>query len=968
MNQIVAITSSYLALNINNFSDVTKLNHIISKYLITKIQNITRIKRGFLLIFLQVIIFVLFAFGNKASAEVFSCHFNSEYTRNWAPSSIVIDTSKTQISMWGKNYNLSFRGSRASWTASLKDTKGQSQSVRYVVELPVAKSAADNWTSAWIQVYISNTWHERTKGQCRAPVKNKTPAIEALQSSEKSTNKESENCFLNSSNIYIENLQRRLKKAKLYNGSIDGKIGPASLLAIKKAKRLIPRSSKGDCITASDYEKLDLVGLDDSLLCQKATLKRENSELNWLDDTDAFHEAQRRGIDCGVNSPTDICSAEKIEKCSDAQTCEQATLLQDSIRRWNLDNIEFVSRAKNLGLDCKITNDATPYSQKEAKYFLAFLTDFASQSPSIFDLEFATRYDSIRPIMSDNWSAELSMKFEEFRLYLKKFPEFQKFVEFKVDEAKNAEKIRMDQLLSSLGRNLTVLEAWAKQNVLDEKAAQVAGLLVAISEKGNQSVNGLEILVRESEALLSATGVKDIATSKEDEKKVNSLFETTSVYVFVNRSGDASSVYKNLDGQTAFEKGLGSYCASDKLDPLDLYILQRKIFELWPNLKSLDRVNCDPSVDVFFARGNEITSDVLYAAVALNQLEQAIEFTKQQRDEEYGRLEYLQNSIEKDVIDGTRVGFGALAVEDSEGSICAILTDKQQAHREAVSNSGELLKIFGVADTQFKDIFVSEDEAFKKLQRQQCGVIYGSSLSLGRIYLAGTSADFKFVFLPLWISPREIDERDSAIEAEKSENIEQLKTVMQSVEDQQKLDQEAQRTLAEKATVRQLELRSQNGLRFTVVKDLIQADIDAVVDFAFLNSPADLGYENKYLDQTFVNKDTRNSMYDELISDVQKLSAEKWEISEKSIFQVDYGSVKFNDREIEGMIVELKIAIKNRMIGRYSEYCKRMHVINDADFEFWREFLISNCDDNAATERWKARWTFNSKWIVLGAQ
>jgi Tfp pilus assembly protein PilE len=653
---------------------------------------------------------------------------------------------------------------------------------------------------------------------------------------------------------------------------------------------------------------------------------------------------------------------------TNAEVCDSATIVQNGTRSWKTSNMELVNRAKALGLDCKITADGKPFTLEEAKYYLSLLTDFVGQSPAAFDLKFATEFGSVRPILSDQWSSDLSKSFEEFRLYLVNFPEFEQYLDAKKAAVDAEEKVRIDQLRAALVQNQSLLEAWAKQNVLDKKAEQVAGLIAAISDKNNQSVNGLELLVAESQALLSATGIKDVPATQETKAKINGLFEPTSVYVFLNRSGDAGSVYKSLEGKTAFEQGRGSYCASDKLDPMDFYILQGKIFGLWSDLKGLDAKSCGRDTDVFIVQGNEITSDRLYNAIALSDLEQAVEFTMQQRDEEYGRLTFLKDTIEQDVINGTRIGFGALTVESSEGPMCAVLNDKQQAHGEILTSNQTLLKVYGINDAKFSDVFSGENEAFKSLQRQQCGMIYGSALSLGRLYLAGKSAGIKLEFLPLWVSPREVDEKNTALEAEKAKGAQQLNTSVQSIEDQQRLEQEAQRTLAEKATIRQRELREQNGLRFTIIKDQLQAEIFAAIDFAYNNSPDDAGYVAKYVEQTFVDKDTRYSPYDGIIANVQQMAAEKWEITEKTVSQIDYGSTKFNDREVEGLVVELKMASKNRLIGKYSEYCKRVHVMNDADFEIWREFEMSECIDNGSTASWKSNWAFDSKWIVEGAQ
>ena len=65
---------------------------------------------------------------------------------------------------------------------------------------------------------------------------------------------------------------------------------------------------------------------------------------------------------------------------------------------------------------------------------------------------------------------------------------------------------------------------------------------------------------------------------------------------------------------------------------------------------------------------------------------------------------------------------------------------------------------------------------------------------------------------------------------------------------------------------------------------------------------------------------------------MQTLAAERWEITEKRLDQLDYGEALFNGRLVDALQVELNIASKNRLVGKYSEYCRRIHALKDEDF------------------------------------
>ena len=104
------------------------------------------------------------------------------------------------------------------------------------------------------------------------------------------------------------------------------------------------------------------------------------------------------------------------------------TIISDGIRRWNFEQPKLIQQVKSRGLDCKITIDTSPFTQKEAKYFLSQLMAFVSENPSEFGLNFATEFNKVRDITSGKWNSNLSKTFELFRGYIDEFPLFQKYL------------------------------------------------------------------------------------------------------------------------------------------------------------------------------------------------------------------------------------------------------------------------------------------------------------------------------------------------------------------------------------------------------------------------------------------------------------------------------------------------------------------------------------------------------------
>ena len=720
----------------------------------------------------------------------------------------------------------------------------------------------------------------------------------------------------------IKEAQKYLKELELYPYKIDGVAGKGTLAAIKKAKEMLgTKASAGECITSADIKAFD----------QLAAASR--------------------------------CSAEKLGQCSDVIVCDRATVLREGVRSWNFDEIAYVNRAKDLSLDCKITLDDTPFSQEEAVYYLSQLVDFVTENAGDFDLKFAGEFDKVRPITQGEWSTALSKDFELFRVYIAKFPSFQKHLEDLrlADDA--AKQKRIEQLRGALSQDMTILKEWAKANVLDAKAAEIASLDANFGNKSSQDVNALEQLVAEAQRLMSATGIKDGPVQQLTQEVVGGLYDPSSVYIFVNTSGEAANVYKNLQGAFTFEQNSGTYCPTEKLAAFDYYLLRDRIFEAFEGLLSVDQ-DCSQRTDIFVVKGNELTSDRIFDVIPIGGLTQVSEFSKADRDKAYDQLTFLKEAIQKDVLDGTRVGFGILKTDQTASKVCAIIDGDEMGHHEQLDQYTLLMNALNLQWDGFDKVTTSSEDAFKFLQRGQCDAIYAGSLNLGRLYLAGDIAGVSLDFLPIWISKASVEASQQAYDDSVAASAQSKAKAEQNLEDQAKLDAQAKQSAAELAVVRQRELREANGLRFMVLRDELQDQVFSALEFGYTNPADQPGYIKRYLAQSFVDQTTRYSEYDGIIEDMQTLAAERWEITEQRLDQTDYGEASFNGRSLDALQVELRVASKNRLVGKYREYCRRIHAIIDEDFDMWRKIAVTDCFDEAATSQWKLENAFQSKWIV----
>ena len=81
--------------------------------------------------------------------------------------------------------------------------------------------------------------------------------------------------------------------------------------------------------------------------------------------------------------------------------------------------------------------------EDEARLLLSQLVQYSQDNPGTFDLDFAVEFNKVRDITKGLWSDQLSEKFEKFRGYLAKFPDFITYVEAekKIAEEKLKKKV-----------------------------------------------------------------------------------------------------------------------------------------------------------------------------------------------------------------------------------------------------------------------------------------------------------------------------------------------------------------------------------------------------------------------------------------------------------------------------------------------------------------------------------------------
>ena len=87
-----------------------------------------------------------------------------------------------------------------------------------------------------------------------------------------------------------------------------------------------------------------------------------------------------------------------------------------------------------------------------------------------------------------------------------------------------------------------------------------------------------------------------------------------------------------------------------------------------------------------------------------------------------------------------------------------------------------------------------------------------------------------------------------------------------------------------------------------------------------------------------------------------------WEFDSATSIPKDYGIAVWNSREIEAISAQVRILMKNRNIGEYSDDCWYVGYLVDTEFSMQREPFVSECSDQGKLASWHVNHRFDSQW------
>jgi tetratricopeptide (TPR) repeat protein len=614
---------------------------------------------------------------------------------------------------------------------------------------------------------------------------------------------------------------------------------------------------------------------------------------------------------------------------------------------------------------------------KEARLVLDDIRKFIAEQKTVFP---------IPPIATEAANLQLALdKFDEVNAVhsmtklqelLKPINGFDEFVQNRQDE-REANKLRqLDEAKKEAARNIYFIDSYVKVNLGDSKTPSLMKLRQQIDHsRGQQSIeeivtanNSLHDYIKENRLEnLYRDIVKDFSNPEPPTPVTPDLPEkrlgisdksrfviegpADHIVLLYNASSSAPRIAKNVRGDFVFQENSASLCLSQSPPDVALVHYLERILghegakQVLSGPQPCDLSVVTSSIDIIaFKRGELLKQNESFIAALVKLIEQST-FRQYKIITDYPgeqRLAVLSLQIESELEKNAREGYGILALGEF-GAMCVVPPkDSKQSDglKLLLTRDRNLIAPKLAADWQF--VTMSTDLAFLGVQRRQCAYVAGDATTLRTLMEALRREQLNYKFAPVWFRMQEVaratfDALDEQIQ--KTLKDEQEK---QAERDRQNLDQQRERDNQLQKSEIERQLRQKNGVRARGLMSDITTSVKALAEKREVDKS---GWFSTY--STWLNK----------------RFADQWETFNVTSEVADFGTVQWNGRALDAIIVKAVIQQKNRVLGKYEDKCFMFGLVDDVEFAMHREPFSAACDSgDKFITTWKVGKKFQSQW------
>jgi hypothetical protein len=472
--------------------------------------------------------------------------------------------------------------------------------------------------------------------------------------------------------------------------------------------------------------------------------------------------------------------------------------------------------------------------------------------------------------------------------------------------------------------------------------------------------------------------------------KMDSKYESDALYFFVNLTGTGQNIFKSMSGKLTLENGLVRICQSGRIEDWGQFVAFEKLKTLIDISSSNITNTCSKLDDIYLVSGATLVSGNLPVDLNIKDIEPLYVLRREEIANLKEKFRYKSEQLYEGILKGSKIGYGLFYIADNEPTFCSPITSHSDIHLNLINKQNDIVRFFAPV---FDVIEFSQpvESIFKRLQRGTCGIVYASATDLGSLTKAlNLSGLLTPEFLPIWIAEVDVDQakrtakeallaqikevieqsvkekkqkEDKALKEQKIKEQEALREQKikeqralekQRLEKERLLEEQRVKNLRESATFRQAALRDKNDVKFTALTNRLLPGLN--------NLLGSIGFKAS-------NSTLSDNNLKELLSilrpDLLEKKNQGWEKTSLNLEKVDYGVTRYLGRNLEGLVVDIKISMKNRGAGAFEDYCRTLHIAYDLDFDMWRQEKLTLCNKPQQTNKWQVESNFSSKWIVI---
>jgi uncharacterized protein len=615
---------------------------------------------------------------------------------------------------------------------------------------------------------------------------------------------------------------------------------------------------------------------------------------------------------------------------------------------------------------------------KEARAFLEDSKKYIADQKSVPSISAIAHEAAALQISIDKLDEhEAVQSMQRLSELLKGVPGFLDFEQQRQDARKAEDARRLVEARILGTRNTFFIDHYMKEHLGDSKTASLLKLREQIDDSLKK--NRIEEISRANGAIgsyITQNGLSDAYEASSGKftnptpptseapkslKERLGLGENSTVLVegvlddivlLYNASASAPSVWKNVRGDIVFQRDAASLCfAQSNSDVAMVRYIEHILGDKGAKKLTTASAPCDlsqasSSIDVIAFQRGELLKDREDYILALAKMMEGETFRKYEIVMDYAKefqnRQMLSLEIETDIDGNTRKGFGVITTAGSPVA-CVITpnrTERGDGLKELLRRNTAVIAPAVTGDWKTVDT-ANTDLAFLGLQRRQCGYLLGEASALGLIMPALRRDNLKYAFAPVWWSYEEVDQATFDVndarqqEIIKKDQIKQQQQALDALTAQRARDKETQKTEIERR------LREKNGVKARGVENDIHDLVSGVAEKRAIDRDGVFSSYSEWMDRRF---------------------ADHWETFSVNSEIADFGLIQWQRRPLQAIVVMSVIHQKNRILGKYEDQCYMFGLVDDEEFNMWRESFAVDCTDGSFVSRWKIGKSFQSQW------